>query len=58
MDDELFQHANANQGLTIKHNVFGAQTEGFEYTRHELISSTLLLAATIAEVQRAEWLEM
>ena len=48
MDDEMFQHAKKD--LIIKHNIFGALTEGCEYTRREFISSVLLLAANIAKV--------
>ena len=49
VEDELFQHAKND--LTIKHRLFGALTEGCEYTRREFISSVLVLAAGIAKVQ-------
>eukprot|EP00934_Nitzschia_sp_Nitz4_P009300 Nitzschia sp. Nitz4//scaffold89_size161592//90545//90874//NITZ4_002384-RA/size161592-processed-gene-0.49-mRNA-1//-1//CDS//3329559634//9290//frame0 len=48
-EDEPFQHAKND--LTVKHRLFGALTEGCEYTRREFISSVLVLAASIAEVQ-------
>ena len=49
VEDVLFQHAKND--LTIKHRLFGALTEGCEYTRREFISSVLVLAAGIAKVQ-------
>lgn len=49
VDNELFLHAKKD--LTIKHRLFGALSEGCEYTRREFISSVLVLAASIAEVQ-------
>lgn len=46
-----FQHALDD--LKIKHELFGALTEGCEYTRREFISAVLILSAKLAGVKLA-----
>ena len=50
-EDEWFQHALKD--LRIKHELFGALTEGCEYTRREFISAVIILSAKIAGVKLA-----
>jgi len=50
-NDKWFQHALDD--LTIKHQLFGALTEGCEYTRREFISAVLIISAKLAGVKLA-----
>ena len=51
VDSEWFQHALKD--LRIKHELFGALTEGCEYTRREFISAVIILSAKVAGVKLA-----